>query len=162
MRDSSEKGGAALDYLRCGILALALESEDAFKKTAEYSHLFRGTDYGGIMDAMLALKGDTGAAPSAAELAEVLEEADQAVLERILKRAEKISGSSGSVGGSDGEDGNEIDEYHIKLEIATLKVREAELIEAAGTDAELLKELMETQKRIKFLENKIRSGRRGE
>jgi len=150
---SEIRKSAPSDDLLCGILALALTSAYAFDKAAGYRHFFTGSDYSGVMDAMLTLKGSTGAAPTTAELTEALDEADQAALDTVLRKAAKGAGS---------EDGVQIDEYLAKLEIAILKTKEEELKEAAGTDELLLKELMEIQKRIKLLENDIRSGRRGE
>jgi len=147
------KKPAPSDDLLCGILALALTSAYAFDKAAGYRHFFTGSDYTGVMDAMLTLKGNTGAAPTTAELTEALNEADQAALDTVLRKAAKGSGS---------EDGIQIDEYLAKLEIVMLKAKEEELKYAAGTDESLLKELMEIQNRIKLLENDIRCGRRGE
>jgi len=144
---------SATDDLLAGILGMALNSDRALEKSEEYRHMFCRTDYGGIMDALLALKGSAGVAPTAAELSEALDEADQAVLDMILKRSAKNA--------DDGDD-NRIDEYLAKLEMAGLRANEAELKEKAGTDALLLKELIEIQRRIKLLENNIRSGRRGE
>jgi len=153
VRESIKKTPLPSDDLLCGIIGLALESEQTFEKASEYRHSFSGTDFSGLMDAMLTIKGNTGAVPTAAELAEVLDEASLAVLDKVLRWAQKNTGN---------EENEQIDEYLAKLEIAELRVKEAELKETAGTDAILLKELMEIQKRIKFLENYIRSGRRGE
>jgi len=136
-----------------GILGLALESNYAFKKAAEYRHLFSGTDYSGVMDTMIELEGSMGAPPTASELAEALDDADQAALETVLKIAAK---------GVTGEDDGQIDEYLKKLEIAELMTKEAELKESAGTDELLWKDLMEVQSRIKLLEGEIRNGKRGE
>ena len=149
----AEAPARASGDLLCGIMALALSSSYAFDKAADYRHLFSGTDYGNVMAAMIALKNNTGAAPTVAELSEVLDEADQAVLDTILRKAAK---------GPVSDEDNEIDEYLIKLEIVTLKEKEAELAESAGTDELLLRDLMEVQNRIKCLNDLIRSGRRGE
>jgi len=136
-----------------GILGLALESNYAFVRAAEYRHLFSGTDYGGVMDAMLALKGRTGVPPTASELAEVLDDEDQAVLDTVLRKALQVPGE---------ETGSQIDEYLKKLEIVSLRIKEGEMKEDAGTDELLVTELMEIQNRIKLLENEIRNGKRGE
>jgi len=147
------KAAAQSNDLLCGILGLALSSGYAFEKAAGYRHLFSGSDYSGLMDAMLALKGSIGAAPTAHELADVLGEADQVVLDAVLRKASKNPCK---------DDNMQIDEYLAKLEIVMLRATESELKEAAGTDELLLKELMEIQNRIMLLENDIRSGKRGE
>ena len=147
------KAAAQSNDLLCGILGLALSSGYAFEKAAGYRHLFSGSDYSGLMDAMLALKGSIGAAPTAHELADVLGEADQVVLDAVLRKASKNPCK---------DDNMQIDEYLAKLEIVMLRATESELKEAAGTDELLLKELMEIQNRIMLLESDIRSGKRGE
>jgi len=151
--ESIKKSPAPSDDLLCGITGLALESELNFSKAYESRHFFSGTDYSGLIDAMAAIKSKTGAAPTAAELSETLDEAGLAVLDTVLRSAPKAT---------DNGDSRQIDMYLAKLEIAELRGKEAELTEAAGTDEALLKELMEIQKRIKYLESYIRSGRRGE
>jgi DNA primase len=144
--------------LLCSIIGLALGSGYALEKAAACRHLFEGTDYGGVMHAMLMMKERTGAAPLASELSELLDEADQAALDLAVRKA---------AAGRDDTYEERIDEYLIKLELVALRsdeslLKESSALDSAGEDAETLKELMEIQNRIKKLESDIRSGKRGD
>ena len=144
---------APADDLLCGMIALALGSARDFEKVKELRHLFSGTEYSDLMEAMLLLQGVSGAAPTSSELADVLDETGLTMLDKVLRSGPKNTGS---------DDSGLLDEYLIKFEITELRIKESGLKEAVGTDELLLKDLIEIQKRIKYLENYIRSGRRGE
>ncbi|MDR3363523.1 MAG: DNA primase [Clostridiales Family XIII bacterium] len=150
MRAGRAKAAPALsDELYRGILGLALRSASALEKAAAYRHLFEGTGYGAIMNAMLALKERSGAVPAVPALAEMLDEADQAVLDLIAQAAPADTGGGGQVR-----------EYLIKLELAALGGRESEIARSedfASGDTDAMKELMEIQAQIKLLENDIRN-----
>ena len=157
-RENTAPGITKSDDLFRGILGLALGSGYALEKAAEYRHLFEGTDYCGLMNAMLAMQEHSGAAPTAAELSETIDEADQAVLDLIVyESAERAAGAN--------ED--QIDEYLIKLELTALEARLEKLKEGIGNSADdaekpVLQEIQEMQNRIFLLKNDIRNGKRSE
>ena len=146
------------ESLYLDILGLALRSGAALEKAAAYRHLFDGTDFGGVMNAMLILKGRGGYAPSAEELSEALDEADQAALARIVNESKKKPAGDGEA---------QIEEYLIKLELAWLTAREKKLIEDIGKGVveageAVLKEVRDIQKQIEELKSEIRNRKRGE
>ncbi|MCL2111957.1 MAG: DNA primase [Clostridiales bacterium] len=152
-------GGAVRPYddLLRSILALSLGSGYALEKASAYRYLFDGTDYGGVMNAMIALKERNGTAPTAAELAEMLGEDDQVILEHIRSEAGK---------GPAVMDEEQIGEYLTKLELAALKMQEYKLKEdisgTSGSDMSVLQEVKRIQDRIIKLESDIRKAKRGE
>ena len=146
------------DDLFCGVLALAIGSEYALERTSAYRYMFDGTVFGGVVNAMLVLKERSGSAPTASDISEILDEADLAAFDLVLRKAEEKE---------DSDYKEQIDEYLIKLELAELGTREKMFKDAMTMNpddigATDLKELMELQSRIKTLESDLRSMKRGD
>ena len=151
--DRSESAKKEYDDLLCGIIRLSLGSESALEKTIAFRHMFEGTDYSGVMNAMLAYKELNKVAPSYSDLSETLEESDSTLLDFALKKKRSSENSDNL---------EQIDEYLIKLELTALRTKEAQLKESPDLnsddiEASALKELMELQKRIKTLESEFRN-----
>jgi DNA primase len=146
------------DELLCGILALAMGSGYVLEKAADYRYMFDGTSFGGIMNAMLVIKERSGLVPTQAELSEMLDEADQAILDLVIRKMSLIKDNTYE---------EQIDEYLIKLELSELGTREKSFKEAITMDTgdsegSELKELMDIQNRIKKLKNELRNMKRGD
>jgi DNA primase len=156
--ETPEQTAGNTDELLCGILALALGSGYVLEKAADYRYMFDGTSFGGIMNAMLVVKERSGTAPTASELSEMLDEADQTVLDQVVRKMRSKHDDTYE---------EQIDEYLIKLELTELGAREksfkdAMTMDSGDSEGLDLKELMEIQNRIKKLKNELRNMKRGD
>ncbi|MCL1896604.1 MAG: DNA primase [Clostridiales bacterium] len=150
------KRAAPTDELFRVILGLALGSETALDAAAGYRHLFEGTEYSGLMTAMILQREQAGAQATGAELVEMLDDDGQQILE-LAQRAAAARGA----------DESQIGEYLIKLELAALEASAGELaglLDQGDEESRLavMQEFGELQKQIRILENEIRNGKRGE
>ena len=155
-RERDARDTAPADRLFHIIIGLAAGSETALETAAESRYLFDGTDYGNVMTAMMTVKAQTGAVPTVSELSEVLDEADQAILESAQHAVAAIGAGEEQIG-----------EYLIKLELASLEAKANDLKVSLdqgdeSTQIIILQEFNELQSRIKLLKNEIRNGKRGE